>query len=454
MRSLKFFICLLALALGMGACNSDEEQTTPLASVEVTTGISLDVGLTSAVLQGTVSGSAKSYTEVGICYSQENSSGMNYIPATDIEHYSGNSSFSVAVNGLIPDANYTYCAYAKDTQGNIINAEEQKSFRTCSPAELLEYNRMQWVALRDATLCWDLSECEIYSEVKTEHFQMTFGMVWSLNKNDVIPSNNQFSGNTRTINFNQGSTATLKLTYLSPSTRYYYATFVNMNGALYVSSPGDLTTLPESVNPGTAPSGVVAVDLGLPSGVLWANMNVGAEKEEDPGLFFAWGETEGYLQDGSDDHRFDWATYKWCKGSRSSQTKYCTNSSYGTYDNKVNIDLTDDAAYINWGENWRMPTNEEMKELVEMTDNRWTTQNGVEGYVFISHTNGKSIFLPAAGCRVSESNYEHGTDCYYWAGTLDEESPYAAHYLRFYVGKVFLASLFRYYGMNVRPVRR
>ena len=91
---------------------------------------------------------------------------------------------------------------------------------------------------------------------------------------------------------------------------------------------------------------------------------------------------------------------------------------------------------------------------MDNTFSEWTTLGGVEGYKFISKTTGNSIFLPAAGCRVSESNYENGTDCYYWCSSLDRENPYASRYLRFYVGRVFLASLFRYYGMNVRPVHR
>jgi len=183
-------------------------------------------------------------------------------------------------------------------------------------------------------------------------------------------------------------------------------------------------------------------------------MNVGAEKAEEAGLFFAWGETEGFNSNGSDGHLYGWSSYKWCRGSRDSQTKYCTNSSYGDLDNKTILDLADDAAYISWGGEWRMPTNEEMHELIDNTISEWATVNGVGGYRLTSISTGNSIFLPAAGCRVSESHYEDGTDCYYWASSIDQDSPYASRYLRFYVGRVFLASLFRYYGMNVRPVFR
>ena len=94
----------------------------------------------------------------------------------------------------------------------------------------------------------------------------------------------------------------------------------------------------EPSTPGTAPAGVVAVDLGLPSGTKWANMNVGASKPEDYGLYFAWGETVGYGSDTNDGHSFDWASYNWCKDSWNTMTKYCTDSSYGTVDDKAVLD--------------------------------------------------------------------------------------------------------------------
>jgi hypothetical protein len=95
------------------------------------------------------------------------------------------------------------------------------------------------------------------------------------------------------------------------------------------------------------------VDLGLPSGTLWATCNIGANSPEEYGYYFAWGETEGY-NDGKT--TFDWSTYKWCNGSYDSLTKYKYSSSYGTYDYKTELDLDDDAAYVNWGAEWCMPS--------------------------------------------------------------------------------------------------
>ena len=129
------------------------------------------------------------------------------------------------------------------------------------------------------------------------------------------------------------------------------------------------------------------VDLGL--SVKWATMNVGANAPEEYGDYFAWGETKP-----KDDYEL--STYKWCNDSYNELTKYCTDSDYGINDNKTVLDLVDDAAHVNWGGTWRMPTIDEMDELVEKCSWEWTTQNGVNGEK-VTGPNGNSIFLPAAG---------------------------------------------------------
>ncbi|MEE1174395.1 MAG: hypothetical protein U0K53_02850 [Paludibacteraceae bacterium] len=187
-----------------------------------------------------------------------------------------------------------------------------------------------------------------------------------------------------------------------------------------------------------------AVDLGLPSGTKWANMNVGANKPEDYGDYFAWGET-------TPKSTYYWSTYKWCKGSFNTMTKYCTYSSLGTVDNKIILDLSDDAAYVNWGTSWRMPTRAEQDELrnTSYTTWTWTTQNGVKGYKVTSQTNGNSIFLPAAGYPgVNTAGYVG----YYWSSSLitfDSSCPYI---LYFDSDGVSCIGHYRCYGYSVRPV--
>ncbi len=190
------------------------------------------------------------------------------------------------------------------------------------------------------------------------------------------------------------------------------------------------------------------VDLGLPSGTLWATCNVGASSPEEYGDYFAWGETE------PKDY-YEWSTYKWCNGSETTMTKYCTKSSYGYngfVDNKTELDSEDDAAYVNWGPSWRMPTTEQQQELINNCSSVWTTQNGVNGRLFTG-PNGNSLFLPAAGYCWNESLYGVGSHGDYWSRTLFSSYPGLAYYLSFSSGDVRWSYYYRGSGHAVRAVR-
>lgn len=194
------------------------------------------------------------------------------------------------------------------------------------------------------------------------------------------------------------------------------------------------------------PDNVVAVDLGLPSGTKWANMNVGAESPEEYGLYFAFGETVGYTSN----HGFSWANYKWCLGTANTYTRYCTDSSKGTVDNLTTLLSADDAARQNWGGQWRMPTSADMQELIDNTISIWTTESGVNGRKFISKINGNSIFLPAAG-YVGGQPYQVGSQGNYRSSSLSSSD--GGMSLRF--GSSLEPELFsgtREYGWLVRPV--
>ena len=189
-----------------------------------------------------------------------------------------------------------------------------------------------------------------------------------------------------------------------------------------------------------------AVDLGLPSGVKWATFNVGATRPEEYGGYYAWGETE----EKSD---YSWSTYKWCKGSETSMTKYCTDSSYGTVDNKTVLDPEDDVAHEKWGDGWHMPTRAEQDELRENCAWIWTTRNGVNGYKVISKTNGNSIFLPAAGYRNGSEVHYRDSYGYCWSSSLYGSDSHSAYYLNFSSdGLNYFNGGFRFYGRSVRPV--
>ena len=194
----------------------------------------------------------------------------------------------------------------------------------------------------------------------------------------------------------------------------------------------------------TSNNGYEYVDLGLPSGLKWATMNVGANAPEGYGDYFAWGETE------PKDY-YDWSTYKWCEGSDDTLTKYCTSSKYGTVDNKTTLKLSDDAAHANWGGTWRMPTLDEIKELRYYCSWEWITQKGVEGHK-VTGPNGNSIFLPAAGSRGDYGLNDAGSGGYYRSSSLYPGTDYYAYFLYFYSGGAGLYGSDRNSGRSVRAV--
>lgn len=188
------------------------------------------------------------------------------------------------------------------------------------------------------------------------------------------------------------------------------------------------------------------VDLGLPSGTLWADRNVGADSPEAYGDYFAWGETEPKSI-------YEWSNYKWCNGSYNTMTKYCTDASYGTVDNKTVLDLEDDAAYVNMGTEWRMPTYDEQKELNSKCTWTWTLQNGTRGYK-VTGPNGNSIFLPAAGGCGSSGLSSTGSIGGYWSASLGESNPCSAWYLVFQSSYHRMRGYYREDGHTVRAVAR
>ena len=204
---------------------------------------------------------------------------------------------------------------------------------------------------------------------------------------------------------------------------------------------GEGTPEPETPTSGTE-NGYDYVDLGL--SVKWATCNVGADSPEEYGSYFAWGETTPKTT-------YDWSTYKWCNGSYDTMTKYCTDSDYGTVDNKTVLDPEDDAAAVNMGGSWRMPTIEEQEELIDECTWTWTTLNGINGYN-VEGPNGNSIFLPAAGYRYGSDLYGAGSYGRYWSSSLNTDDSDYAYFLYFYSGYVGWDGSDRYYGRSVRGV--
>lgn len=199
------------------------------------------------------------------------------------------------------------------------------------------------------------------------------------------------------------------------------------------------------------------IDLGLPSGTLWATYNVGATKPTEFGNYFAWGETEPK-------DVYDWNTYKYAKVSLTEDvlqkwqldtlTKYNTGKEYpGTIDDFTTLLPEDDAATANWGGEWRMPTNEELKELTENCEFNWTEINEVSGTKFTAK-NGNFVFFPAAGYRYnSRISNSVGINGVYWSSSLfEEEDDDAYHFILSTKSGYSFAPIERRNGLSVRPV--
>lgn len=186
------------------------------------------------------------------------------------------------------------------------------------------------------------------------------------------------------------------------------------------------------------------VDLGLPSGTLWATCNVGASSPEQSGDYFAWGETKPMSTYNN------WSTYFDTNDDGETFQKY--NNEGG----KTELDASDDAATANWGEGWRMPSEEQIDELYGKCSWTWTQKNGVDGYEVKSKTNGSSLFLPAAGCYLeSESSfYGAGSHGDYWSRSLSARYSSSAYFMGFGIGDFGRYYYFRYCRKPVRPVHQ
>ncbi len=209
------------------------------------------------------------------------------------------------------------------------------------------------------------------------------------------------------------------------------------------------------------------VDLGLTSGTRWATANVGAKTPQDYGNYYAWGET-------TTKETYNWSTYKY--GTYNDDKDYSTLTKYNLSDNKTTLDLSDDAAYVNWGGNWRMPTKAQQGELIKQCYWVWTeSYNGsdVKGYIvykaktssdkgvkiYEGETPSSSyklsdahIFLPAASCRNNGGLGSAGSGGDYWSSSLDTSYPNRAWDFYFDSDDVVIYDHYRYYGFTVRAV--
>lgn len=269
-----------------------------------------------------------------------------------------------------------------------------------------------------------------YANLPLEYGDAQIGMMYADDKS--------FDNSRKIVAFNLdgNNMFTVSLTSLSPSTTYYYKSYVQNGMALKFGAIESFTTQGNMV------------DLGL--SVDWGSSNLSesgfVSSPEEYGDYYAWGET-------TPQEKYAWKTYKW--GHFDNLKKYNIGSDKGFVDNMMVLDPEDDAAHVKLGGKWRIPTESEWTELLTKCTWKWTTLSGVTGFMVTSKKNGNSIFLPAAGHQLrSDYTADSSRNCCYWSSSLDKNNPWAAGCFYYSLGKVDREVGYseRMWGYSVRPV--
>ena len=242
---------------------------------------------------------------------------------------------------------------------------------------------------------------------------------------------------------------TVTATDLEPSTTYYFKAYFQEGTVEKYGAVKSFTTKELKIPDTVVDLGIAMTrEDGTTYELYWAqsNLSTGAlcAHPEDYGEYYAWGET-------GPKSNYGWSSYKFGKTSSGPYSKYNTRKIFGTVDNKTVLEAEDDVAHVKLGGRWRMPTDPEWTELRAKCTWAWTTQNGVNGFL-VTASNGKSIFLPAAGYRREANLNDAGSIGAYWSSSLDKDSPYYAWFTRFHYAGVDNASYFRSDGFCIRPV--
>lgn len=342
----------------------------------------------------------------GVCWSTEQNPTIENSHTTD---GSGLGDFTSSITGLTLKTTYYIRAYATNSEGT--GYGEERSFTT-----LPELPTVITYPVTDFTGNSATFGGNVISDGGEEIIR---GFCWSTSENPTINDNHTENGNGIGDFY-------ANITELEPITEYYVRAYATNSAGTSYGEQMSFTTLYAPIN------GHDWIDLGLPSGLKWATCNVGANNPEDYGNYYAWGETE-------------------------------TKSTYTIANSITNgVEMEDisgnpeyDAASANWGSRWRMPTEEEYRELQYECTWQWTTQNGVYGQK-VTGPNGNYIFLPAAGYRCESSLLEAGERGHYWTSTTNNDETYEydddAESLIITNVAWVLGREYRYKGYTIRPV--
>ena len=436
MKTLRYII-LGALAVLATACVQDPDA--PMNQPDLPT-MSVDessVTRVSMVVNGIFSKDMTDITEYGVEISETLfEAGGTY--KTLVPQEIGADGFSLGVTGLTLNQTYFLRAfigngYSKLYSSTITQKTPESSVASISDVTIVD--NQYFVATIEDNGGRNLEDV---------------GFVWGeVNDRKSIRREKRYPGTLGA----DGKTITLPMSDIGKGT-YYVLAYAedDKDGTGFSRIPFELV-LKDDVPPvkPDEPVPFAAVDMGL--SVKWANMNLGATAPEEFGDYYAWGETETKSD-------YSWETYKWCNGTETSLTKYNTSSTYGTVDNKTVLDAEDDVAFVKLGGKWRMPTVQEIEELVATRENadykwEWMSEEGYVGWLVTYLVNNNSLFFPRSGAMWHTSLEWVDRQGAFWSSSLYSEDPDLGYDFVFDTLNDHIDGnngTNRHYGIPVRPV--
>ncbi len=393
----------------------------------VATSVVTEITQTSAKVAGNVT--ADGGAEViarGICWSKNQNP---TIEASFTTEGNGIGEFTSTIEELTANTTYYARAYATNSKGTSYG--EEVNFTTLEEESVVELPTITTVTVSEITIHSAMVSAEVLADGGADVIE--YGFYW----NKANAGNDEPTEPTEPTRVKVGEglgVFTHTLSGLLEETKYYVCAYA-INSAGEIVSDGIYFTTLKDNNGGDDNTEYAYVDLGLPSGTLWAEHNVGALFPEGYGDHFAYGEIEPKANYTSD----NCSSYQQDLGEISGNPMF-------------------DAATANWGDDWRMPTLEEMFELTQECTWTWTEVNGVSGFKVASKTNGNSIFLPASGFRAYGELIDQNVYGYYWTSTPYEEEGATptftkACFLDMCSYQVYCNWSLRRNGMTIRPVR-
>lgn len=369
------------------------------------------------------------------------------------ETYHGNGrqkEETVQLQDLLSNMLYSYCTYT--TFGGKMVISDVRTMTTQKIENIVVGCTITDIGTTTATVRLTVDPAR-RSAVESERRLYKAGIEYSKSKIDMMSNPRGMRAFIYDAGTNPNATTpSFGLRDLEMDTEYYYRTFTMV---------GNYPTYGELQTFRTKPYVPVytGVDLGLPSGTIWATTNVGATEPWEYGDYFAWGEVEGQQQSGK--RWYNWSTYKYCNGGETSITKYCCQPEYGKVDNKRVLEPQDDAATVNWGPEWEMPTIEQFNELRQHTTIRMTYYGETLG-AMVYGKNGNSIFFPLAGLYYDKVDLR-GSFMAYWCKTLAKDYSNLGDTMQmsydFWIdgengATWYYDGEYRWEGLSVRPVRK